>query len=120
MNHQVFVQSLMDWIDSNIEKKLNISEVAKKSGYSKWHLQRIFREYTNKTLAKYINDSKLEKASLELLNNNSILSVSLKYGFDSPQTFTRSFTKKFKISPAKWKKKHLHKSREDVGMRTIF
>lgn len=110
MDHEFFVLSLIDWIDSNLEKRLNICEVAKKSGYSKWHLQRIFKEYTNKTLAKYINDKKLQKAALDLLNNDeSIMSISLKYGFDSQQTFTRSFTKKFEISPAKWKKNHQHK-----------
>lgn len=105
MNHDSFIQSLMDWIDYNIESKLNVDEVAKKSGYSKWHLQRMFRKCTNQTLAKYISNRKLEKAALDLLNNNeSIASVSLKYSFDTPQTFTRSFTKKFKVPPAKWKK----------------
>ena len=105
MNHDAFIQSLMNWIDSNIENKLNVAEVAKKSGYSKWHLQRMFRECTNQTLAKYISDRKLERAALDLINNNdSILSVSLKYSFDTPQTFTRAFTKKFKLPPAKWKK----------------
>ena len=40
MSHQQIIQTLIEWIDDHIDQPLNIDVVAKKSGYSKWYLQR--------------------------------------------------------------------------------
>ncbi|MDI5036054.1 AraC family transcriptional regulator, partial [Salmonella enterica subsp. enterica serovar Montevideo] len=37
-----------------MDQPLNIDVVAKKSGYSKWYLQRMFRTVTHQTLGEYI------------------------------------------------------------------
>lgn len=42
MSHQKIIQDLIAWIDEHIDQPLNIDVVAKKSGYSKWYLQRMF------------------------------------------------------------------------------
>ena len=47
MSHQKIIQDLIAWIDEHIDQPLNIDVVAKKSGYSKWYLQRMFRTYRN-------------------------------------------------------------------------
>ena len=41
MSHQDIIQTLIEWIDEHIDQPLNIDVVAKKSGYSKWYLQRM-------------------------------------------------------------------------------
>ena len=43
MSHQDIIQTLIEWIDEHIDQPLNIDVVARKSGYSKWYLQRMFR-----------------------------------------------------------------------------
>ena len=47
MSHQKIIQDLIAWIDEHIDQPLNIDVVAKKSGYSKWYLQRMFRTVTH-------------------------------------------------------------------------
>lgn len=42
----MFTCDLIDWIEKNLTDKLTIDDVAARAGYSKWHLQRIFREET--------------------------------------------------------------------------
>ncbi len=54
MSHQKIIQDLIAWIDEHIDQPLNIDVVAKKSGYSKWYLQRMFRTVTHQTLGDYI------------------------------------------------------------------
>ena len=49
MSHQKIIQDLIAWIDEHIDQPLNIDVVAKKSGYSKWYLQRTV-SYTHLTL----------------------------------------------------------------------
>ena len=36
--------------------------------------------------------------------NDRVLDISMKYGFDSQQTFTRLFTRKYRMSPGTWRK----------------
>jgi hypothetical protein len=46
MNTGAFMHDLLDWIDNNLDSRLDIETVARRSGYSKWHLQRLFKEHT--------------------------------------------------------------------------
>ena len=52
--HEKIVRDLIKWIDLHIEGRLKIEDVAEKSGYSKWHLQRMFLQVTGETLGCYI------------------------------------------------------------------
>lgn len=98
------ISRLILWIDSNIEHRLSIEDVAKKSGYSKWYLQRIFSDETGKSLAKFIRDKKLAYVVEDLLvTNESILNLALKYGFESQQSFTRTFSKKYGFPPHQYR-----------------
>lgn len=55
--HDDIINTLTNWIDNNLDKALSIEEVAAKSGYSKWHLQRMFRTVTKQTLGGYIRNA---------------------------------------------------------------
>lgn len=66
MSHQQIIQTLIEWIDDHIDQPLNIEAVAKKSGYSKWYLQRMFRTVMRQTLGDYIRQRRLLLAAVEL------------------------------------------------------
>lgn len=51
MNTDAFIHDLLDWIDNNLENRLDINTVSRRAGYSKWHLQRMFKEHTGYPLA---------------------------------------------------------------------
>ena len=40
MNTGAIIQDLIDWIDNHLDSRLDIDTVARRAGYSKWHLQR--------------------------------------------------------------------------------
>lgn len=99
-----FISRLILWIDSNINNRLSVDDVAKKSGYSKWHLQRIFAAQTGKSLGKFIHERKLAYVVEEMLvTDTSILNLALKYGFDSQQSFTRTFTREYGLPPHQYR-----------------
>lgn len=50
MNSTGFITDLIEWIDNNLEEKLDINTVAGRAGYSKWHLQRMFKRQTGYAL----------------------------------------------------------------------
>ncbi|SUI71538.1 Multiple antibiotic resistance protein marA [Serratia marcescens] len=69
MNTTGFITDLKAWIDNNLEEKLDINTVADRAGYSKWHLQRMFKRQTGYALGEYIRMQKL-KVSAERLANS--------------------------------------------------
>ncbi|MBS0877569.1 MULTISPECIES: helix-turn-helix domain-containing protein [unclassified Tatumella] len=114
-----FTQDLVDWIEKHLEGKLTIDDVAAKAGYSKWHLQRMFREDTGFQLASYIRYRKLHKAALILkMTAMPAVEISDLLGFSSQQTFTRAFTRHFGIAPGKYRATHDWHFRGMVGKAT--
>ncbi|WP_294901322.1 helix-turn-helix domain-containing protein [Tatumella sp. UBA2305] len=102
-----FTRDLIDWIEKNLEGKLTIDDVSAKAGYSKWHLQRMFRDDTGFQLASYIRYRKLNKAALILkMTDMPAVEISELLGFSSQQTFTRAFTRHFGNAPGQYRSSH--------------
>lgn len=100
MNQREFIRSLLQWIESNLGQDLHLDEVSRRSGYSRWHLQRLFRQHTGFSLAEYIRQRRLTESALTLLNSDdAILQVAMNYGFDTQQAYTRTFKNYFRITP---------------------
>ncbi|EIC85256.1 helix-turn-helix domain-containing protein [Serratia sp. M24T3] len=105
MYHESIVSELLDWIEHNLDQSLTLDTIAAKSGYSKWHLQRLFKSFTGQTLGTYTRQRRLTMAATELrMTQNSVLRIADKYQFDSQQTFTRTFKKQFKTTPAVYRR----------------
>jgi len=100
MNQREFIRSLLDWIEDNLGHDLHLDEVARRAGYSRWHLQRLFRQHTGFSLAEYIRQRRLTESALTLINSDeAILQVAMSYGFDTQQAYTRTFKNYFRVTP---------------------
>ncbi|MBT0723169.1 helix-turn-helix domain-containing protein [Rosenbergiella sp. S61] len=100
-----FFDDLIHWIDTHIENRLNLDMVADRAGYSKWHLQRMFKEHTGHALGEYIRTKKLEKSACRLTHSDEpILAVAISMGFDSQQSFNRSFKRQYGMAPGTWRR----------------
>lgn len=105
MNTSAFIHDLLDWIDNNLDSRLDIETVSRRAGYSKWHLQRIFKELTGSPLAEYIRAQKLQKSVERLAQSDEpILNVAIALGFDSQQSFNRSFKRQYGQAPGAWRR----------------
>lgn len=105
MDTGAFIHDLLDWIDNNLDSRLDIETVSKRAGYSKWHLQRIFKEHTGYPIAEYIRAQKLQKSMERLTHSDEpILNVAIALGFDSRQSFNRSFKRQYGQAPGAWRR----------------
>jgi len=94
------INELLFWIEENLESNLSLDNISKKVGYSKWHLQRVFKNMTGTSQGEYCRRRRLSKTALLLrLTKKDIYEIAMQYGFDSQQTFTRAFRQNFKITP---------------------
>lgn len=83
---------ICNYIDEHCSEDLNLDDIAKMSGFSKFYFSRMFRQFTNVSFYKYVNMKRIAKAS-ELLTEpqNSITDVAINCGFSSLSSFIRMF-----------------------------
>lgn len=100
----------MDWIDrmnsairyieDNLLDNPDPKEAAKRANSSTFHFQRMFSMLSGYTLGEYIRNRRLSRAAQELLTSSAkIIDIALKYGYESPESFTRAFHRLHGISP---------------------
>lgn len=104
MNWTEAVQNAIDYIEAHISDEIRYEEIAKRSFSSTYHFQRVFSILTGITLGEYIRFRRLSMAGEALGKGEKVIDVALKYGYDSPDSFTRAFTKFHKIKPCDVKK----------------
>ncbi|SQB26050.1 right origin-binding protein [Citrobacter koseri] len=96
MDQAGIIRDLLTWLEGHLDQPLSLDNVAAKAGYSKWHLQRMFKDVTGHAIGAYIRARRLSKSAVALrLTARPILDIALQYRFDSQQTFTRAFKKQF-------------------------
>ncbi len=53
------VKKVLNYIEDNIEKEINVDKIARSVGYSKFYLNRLFSECTGITIYKYLQSRRL-------------------------------------------------------------
>lgn len=94
MNHAV------DYIEAHLEGKSDYAGIAKAACCSPYHFQRIFSFLAEMPLSEYIRRRKMTLAAFELQSSGiKVIDLALKYGYDSPEAFTRVFHQIHGIPP---------------------
>lgn len=95
------IQNAIEYIEENITEELDIHKIAEKACVSAFHFQRMFNALCGITVGEYIRNRRLSLAAQELAQSDArVIDVALKYGYDSPDSFTRAFTRFHGISPS--------------------
>lgn len=95
------LNDMVKYIEANLEEKIEYKKLAKIVGVSEYSLQRIFIFLTGISISEYIRKRRLSKAYEELKESNiKIIDLAIKYGYDSPISFSRAFKKYFGMTPS--------------------
>lgn len=94
------MNSAMDYIEDNLAGEIDYNTAARLACCSVYHFQRLFSYITDIPLSEYIRRRRLTLAAFELQNSNvKVIDLALKYGYDSPDAFTRAFQNLHGITP---------------------
>lgn len=105
------IQKAIDYVEEHITEQIDYEKVANEAYSSSFHFQRVFSTICGFTLGDYIRLRRLSLAGRELAERNSkVIDVALKYGYDTPESFSRAFTRFHGISPTEAKKGGIIKS----------
>ena len=98
------LQNAIDYIECNLDKKLDYDDIAKRAYSSNYHFQRVFGLTCGLTLGEYIRRRKLTVAgNAILLSCAKISDVAFKYGYETPESFSRAFKKFHGVTPSQAK-----------------
>ncbi|HDX9651187.1 AraC family transcriptional regulator [Bacillus wiedmannii] len=95
------MNAAMQYIENNLTNEIDFKEVAKIAFCSEYHFKRMFSFLAGVSLSEYIRCRRLTLAAFELKDSNAkVIDVAIKYGYNSPDSFTRAFQNLHGITPS--------------------
>ncbi len=99
------IKDILTYIEQNYASPISIAEVADYCSYSESYFMKFFKQNMGSGFIQYLNQYRLELAA-DLLrsSNDSVLDIATAVGFDNLSYFTRSFKKKYGVTPGRYRK----------------
>lgn len=95
----------LEYIDSHLNEPIDFENLADIFYFSPYYFNRMFSMITGKTIAAYIRERRLERACVQLSETDkTILEICLDCGFNSQQSFCRSFKNNYGLAPNEYRK----------------
>lgn len=95
------ISDAISYIEEHITEDITIEDIAKKAYLSPFYFQRGFTILCGFTVGEYIRRRRLALAGSEVVSTDErIIDIALKYGYDSPDSFTKAFTRFHGATPA--------------------
>lgn len=95
-------EHIKTFIDSEQGFSMSLDDFERQFSYSKFHLEKLFREKYGESLISYRN-RKRDQLACSILANMSVSEVAERLGFSSIYAFSRAFKTRFGISPQNYK-----------------
>jgi len=90
----------INYIEESITEEISIESIAKKAFMSPFYFQKGFGMLCGFTIGEYIRQRRLTIAGSELVSTDEkVIDIALKYGYDSPDSFTKAFIRFHGVTP---------------------
>ena len=93
------VEACKDLLLARLAEPLSLSALARELYVSPFHLTRVFRELTGRTLTAYLHDLRL-RAAVERIGEESLSRLAADLGYCTPSHFSDRFRDTFGMPPS--------------------
>lgn len=94
------IQNAINFMEDNLLENIGVDDVAKHINSSTDYFQKTFNMVTGISVSEYIRNRRLTLAGQEIKNTEAkVIDVSLKYGYESPDSFTKAFMRFHGMTP---------------------
>ena len=94
------IQQAITYMEAHLMEPINYEDVARQVHISSHEFHRAFCFLTGMTANAYIRQRRLSLAGREILETDArITDIALKYGYDTPESFTKAFTRFHGVAP---------------------
>ena len=94
------MESLLKYINQNLDKDLSIEALAQKFFLSKYYLMRKFKEETGYTIHNYIVSKRILYARSLIAQGIPVTKAAVKSGFGDYTAFVRAYKKQLGTTPS--------------------
>ncbi|MCM3653315.1 GyrI-like domain-containing protein [Metabacillus litoralis] len=89
------------YMEENLTDDIDFKEVARRACFSEYHFKRMFSFLAGIPLSEYIRRRRLTLAAFELKDHSvKVIDIAMKYGYNSPDSFTRAFQNLHGVTPS--------------------
>ena len=112
MENKEIIKKVIDYIEDNLDRPLDLDKIAKEAGYSKFHLNRVFSDCVGCTIYKYVQMRRLTVAAEKLVNTQKpIMEIAYEANYSSQQAFTYAFRQLYGYPPQTYRTIKVHISK---------
>ena len=105
MNIYASLNEMIEYIEENLENKIEYSTLAQILNISETMLPKFFSMLCDIPLSEYIRKRRLSKAGMDLIKGKEkIMDIAIKYQYDNATSFSRAFEKFYGVKPSEIKK----------------
>ena len=105
MNWVKMINDAIAFMEDHLTSEITLSDTARSVNLSAFHFQRAFTLLTGMSPSEYLRKRRLSQAGAELQHGDEkVIDIALKYGYDSPESFTKAFVRFHGFSPMQVKK----------------
>lgn len=99
------LQKAINYMEEHLLDEISIDSIAKQANFSAFHFQRTFSILTDISVGEYLRRRRLTLAAHELNRKNTkIIDIAYKYGYDTPEAFSKAFRRQHGITPSEARK----------------
>ena len=96
----------LKYIEHHLLEEADSALAARHVGLSRFYLERTFASLTGMSVSEYIRARRLSLAAQELLSGDvKVIDLALKYGYDTPESFTKAFSRFHGVTPTSARRK---------------
>lgn len=107
METREIIQTVIDYLDDNLNAEFTVDDLCDLAGYSYVHLCRLFNLHIGMSPKEYITRRKLLFAVYEMSSGASKIDVAMNYGFNTYSGFYKAFKREFCCSPSEFIKSYI-------------
>ncbi|SFC91709.1 transcriptional regulator, AraC family [Bacillus sp. OV322] len=101
------LQKAIDYMEDHLLEDMDMKQIAKEANSSVFHFQRTFALLTDVSVGEYLRRRRLTLAAQELVRSQcKIIDLAYKYGYDTPEAFSRAFRRQHGVKPSEVRKNH--------------
>ena len=94
------ISNAIAYIEAHLQEPLNVEDIARAAALSPFYFQRGFAMLCGMSVGEYVRKRRLSQAGLAVLaSERPIIEIALDAGYDSPDGFTKAFTRFHGITP---------------------
>lgn len=99
------IMKAIDYMEEHLLEDLSIEEIARQANASAFHFHRTFSILTDTSIGEYIRRRRLTLAAQELSKTNcKMIDLAYKYGYDTPEAFSKAFRRQHGVNPSEARK----------------